>query len=161
MSCTLKPAPDLEARRFVTNRVVTIVVCLTSVAAPFLWNATITNGPILCPSRGVLGVPCPGCGLTRAFCALARLDVAAAVSFNALVIPLAVLFLTAPAVAFYELARGRRCQWYRFLYSMRLARCFAATLVVYHIGRMAVWLADGTLTEEYLKSGWIYRFFVV
>jgi len=157
MSCTLNPPPDLEARRFVTNRVVTIVVCLTSVAAPFLWNATVTNGPILCPSRGVLGVPCPACGLTRAFCALARLDLPAALSFNALVIPLAALFLVAPAVAFYELSRGRRCQWYRFLYSMKLARFCAATLLVYYFGRMAVWYVDGTLVEEYLKSGWLYR----
>lgn len=157
MSCTLTPPPDLEARRFVTNRVVTIVVCLTSVAAPFLWNATVRNGPILCPSRGLLGVPCPACGLTRAFCALARLDVPAALSFNALAIPLAMLFLVAPVVATYELSRGRRCQWYRFLYSMKLARVCALTLIVYYLVRMTVWFADGTLTEEYLKSGLIYR----
>lgn len=157
MLCTLKPPPDLEYRRFVTNRVVAIVVCLATVTAPFLWNATVAHGPILCPSRGVLGVPCPACGMTRAFCALARLDLPAAVGFNALAIPLAALFLVTPAVALYELSRGRRCQWYRFLYSMRLARMFAVTLLVYHLGRIAVWFANGTLVEEYFKSGWLYR----
>lgn len=156
MSCMALP-PDLEARRFVTNRVVTVVICLATLFAPFIWNATVTNGPVLCPSRGLFGIPCPACGLTRGFCALARFDVPGAIGFNALVAPLVALFVVAPFVALYELAQGRRCRWYRFLYSMRFARWFALSLFVYHVGRLAVWFADGTLVNEYLKSAWIYR----
>jgi hypothetical protein len=158
MSCIPRPA-DLEYRRFVTNRVVTATGCLAILVVPFFWKAFVDQGPVLCLSRGLLGIPCPGCGLTRAFCALAELDLGAAIRFNALSLPLLALFVVAPVVAMQELSQGRRFGWYRFLYSSRFARWFAAALVLYHLGRLSVWLADGTLVNEYLKSAWAWRLF--
>lgn len=38
--------------------------------------------PETCPSRVILGVSCPGCGLTRSFVAMARGDFDAAIRFN-------------------------------------------------------------------------------
>jgi hypothetical protein len=43
------------------------------------WNFTV---PELCMSRRLLGIACPGCGLTRSFISLAHGDVAAAWSYN-------------------------------------------------------------------------------
>ena len=37
-------------------------------AASFLYFPHATTGPVLCPMALVLGMPCPGCGITRAFC---------------------------------------------------------------------------------------------
>ncbi len=44
-------------------------------------------GP-LCPVRRFLGFSCPGCGLTRGFMAILRLDPGAAIACNPLSIPL-------------------------------------------------------------------------
>ena len=50
--------------------------------APFLpWLAPLVPG---CPFHALTGVPCPGCGTTRAALALARGDVPAAFGWNPL-----------------------------------------------------------------------------
>ena len=36
----------------------------------------------VCPFRSATGLPCPGCGLTRAFCAIGHAEFAAAWAFN-------------------------------------------------------------------------------
>jgi hypothetical protein len=56
----------------------------------------------ICPFANLTGHPCPGCGLTRAALALARLDVATAVRLH----PLAPLLV--PLVAALALDAARR-----------------------------------------------------
>ena len=50
----------------------------------------------LCPMRTVLGIPCPGCGMTRAVCAVLAGDVSSAFSHHPLwpaLLPLGIVFL--------------------------------------------------------------------
>lgn len=70
-----------------------LIVCLgVVIAAPLLtireggrvgasWLPT-TAFPPMCGSRALLGVECPGCGLTRSFVALAAGDVARSLQFH-------------------------------------------------------------------------------
>lgn len=60
----------------------------------------------LCPMASTLGIPCPGCGLTRATFALLRGDVQTALHFHPLVWLLAPLFAFFVGGALLELARG-------------------------------------------------------
>lgn len=60
----------------------------------------------LCPSAGMLGLPCPGCGLTRATLLLLQGDVRQALALHPLVIPLAPIYLGALGVLLVELVRG-------------------------------------------------------
>lgn len=50
--------------------------------------ADIETGRVIlstpCLTRTVLGIPCPSCGLTRAFCALSHGDFPAALAYNPL-----------------------------------------------------------------------------
>lgn len=48
------------------------------------------EGPLACPIRALIGMPCPGCGMTRALLALGRGDWGAALSWHPLA-PLVVL----------------------------------------------------------------------
>jgi len=66
------------------------------------------TGLPLCPMAGVLGVPCPGCGLTRATLALLHGDVRGALHFHPLVFVIAPLFAWVIGSAALGYVRGPR-----------------------------------------------------
>ncbi|GIW46929.1 MAG: hypothetical protein KatS3mg078_0806 [Deltaproteobacteria bacterium] len=49
--------------------------------------------PVFCPFRLLTGVSCPGCGMTRAFIALAEFDVSLAIKLNPFSVPLFLYFV--------------------------------------------------------------------
>ena len=67
--------------------------------------AVLLDAP-LCPSAALLGIPCPGCGLTRATLALLRGDLHAAFHFHPLVFVLSPLFIGLLASALVDYVRG-------------------------------------------------------
>lgn len=119
----------------------------------WLYGPYVHAGPAWCQLRLSLGLPCPACGLTRAFCSLVAGHPLQALGWNVLCAPLALLFVLAPAVALFELAADRSSSWYRpWLFSPRVARVFGALVALYHVGRCGVWLGDGTLAREYFPG---------
>jgi hypothetical protein len=60
----------------------------------------------LCPLASTCGIPCPGCGLTRATVALLHGDVGAAFHFHPLVWLLSPLFIVFVGSAVFELVRS-------------------------------------------------------
>jgi len=52
----------------------------------------IEDGPAICVFKNLLGIECPGCGMTRAFSCIMHGDLIAAVSYNRLVIIVFPLF---------------------------------------------------------------------
>lgn len=63
-------------------------------AAFYLVRPVVTEGPVLCPVRLGIGLPCPGCGVTRAFSFMAHGEFGRAIQFNAIA-PLATAYLGA------------------------------------------------------------------
>jgi hypothetical protein len=84
-----------RARRFI------IVVGILAAA-----GAVVFIGPPLCPTALFIGIPCPGCGLTRATLALLRGDVAGALHFHPLVFVLAPVFGFAIGLSLLDYVRG-------------------------------------------------------
>jgi hypothetical protein len=129
-------------------------------AAVYLYSPHAWSGPVLCPLHGVVGLPCPSCGLTRALTALAHGDVVTALWWNALSLPVAALLLITPVVALYELATQRRLEFYkRWLFSQRVATVCAACVITYHLVRSAVWWQQGVIAEQFFRTSWSYRLF--
>ena len=63
------------ARRFGHLDVFAVIGALSFLVARFL---PVLALPYTCPARGLLGIPCATCGMTHAFVALARGDLAGA-----------------------------------------------------------------------------------
>jgi hypothetical protein len=89
----------------------------------------------ICPSAGLLGIPCPGCGLTRATLALLRGDIAGAYHFHPLVFVLAPLYIGVLGIAAWEFIAGptpNRKPW--FDVTSRNATIAAVALLVLVLG---------------------------
>jgi hypothetical protein len=69
-------------------------------------SALVFLGPPLCPTALFFGIPCPGCGLTRATLALLQGDLASALHFHPLVFVLAPVFAFALGVSLLDYVRG-------------------------------------------------------
>ncbi len=63
-----------------------------------------------CPMAAVLGVPCPGCGLSRATLALVHGNVRQALRFHPLVFVIAPAFIWGVGSAGYDYVRGPRAR---------------------------------------------------
>ncbi|MBD0325680.1 MAG: DUF2752 domain-containing protein [Pyrinomonadaceae bacterium] len=80
--CSLHAAhPASVARR----RAGLVLLGLTAMfVAAAVWHPPDEGGTVFCPFRALTDYPCPGCGMTRAFCALAHFEFWRAIKFNAL-----------------------------------------------------------------------------
>src|SRR2546423_14250409 len=92
----------------------------------FVYRPWAQHGPILCPMRALLGVPCPGCGLTRSFCSIASGDLRRAFGYH-LFGPFlfAMLLIGVPVLAYQALTRRRVPLFQELLFAKRPAMAFA------------------------------------
>ncbi len=130
------------------------------VAAVFLaarlYAPWVSAGPVVCPMHGLVGLPCPSCGMTRAMCALVTGEWGAAAGFNALVYPLALLMAGGALVALAEALTGRPSPARRLFYSVRLALLFGGAVAGYHLLRLVAMARDGSLARDYLATSWTW-----
>ena len=68
----------------ISFRALGAVVCLAVLLTSFILDPRWAEqrGIVLCVSRALTGIPCPGCGLTRSFCVLAHGHVGAAFDYH-------------------------------------------------------------------------------
>lgn len=105
-----------------------------------LFALAVTLDFPLCPLASAFGIPCPGCGLTRATLALLRGDLRSALHFHPLVWLLTPLFTLFMASAAIELLRNpaRTRDKPRSLWHGRGSNAAALLLLAVTLG---VWLA--------------------
>ena len=84
----------------------------------------------VCPFYALTGLPCPGCGLTRAFCCIGHGELGRAWQFN----PFGFLFYPACIVLALWPFLSRRAAWEQRLGRSRWSRILPIALVV------AMWL---------------------
>jgi hypothetical protein len=92
----------------VTARTRAVLVLLVAGAAGAALSAGLLERlPSLCPLRNCAGIPCAGCGLTRAMGCLARGDAGGAFRFHPASFAFALVLAGAAALLVAEVATGR------------------------------------------------------
>lgn len=143
MSSTTSDAGESNPMQ-VRRRLVFVLACLLIICASFAYSPWVMDGPILCPLRFTTGIPCPACGLTRSFCAVSQGELHRALEFHLFGPLLFAVCVCAGPFVLIELVRRRRFAWaHRFLFSYRIAACFAIILIAYHSVRLGQMISEG------------------
>ncbi len=112
-----------------------------------LFNHGLAPPFVICPLRNLTGIPCPGCGLTRSFMAIARGDFDYALSMHLFGPPLFAAFALAILLMAVELKTGRRLRGTPFRYFQRVENWWWLALL--YFGYYAVRLTSLIQSGEF------------
>lgn len=117
----------------------------SALLAVILLYAVMQRFGITCPIKYLTGISCAGCGMTRAYLALLRFDLAQAFAYHP-------LFWIPPL---FLLVFFTRSHWNKRIYQTVLFT-FALLFVIIYLCRM--FFGDGTIVVFKPKEGFIFRF---
>lgn len=133
----------------------TLSVVASPVLGAYLFGHTDYESPLRCPLLTLTGIPCPGCGLTRSFVAIAQGDWSEAVAYHGLGPILFAGCVVWSALLIWEIATQRPVKirgWRR----LRRSRGFQGFLVLMPLGYYAVRLyflaVSGELALSFARS---------
>ena len=121
-----------------------LAVILTSFFYDPHWGEQ--QGIILCVSRNLTGIPCPGCGLTRSFCALAHGHLG--LSFSSHLFGPILGLLTLYLFGLWSLEavlRRRLVNHFSWFWARPMVLILISSLVLYHLIRLGLMLHSGQL----------------
>ena len=102
-------------------------------------------GITTCPSKALFGIPCPGCGISRAFMSALQLNFAAAFEYNPLWVLVPVVLIVVTALSAYDKNRAVEIIIIAFI-------VLAFLVYIYRIMH-----TDSPVVEWDLESGLLYH----
>ncbi|APB32402.1 hypothetical protein GlitD10_0101 [Gloeomargarita lithophora Alchichica-D10] len=122
-------------------------VFLSPLLGATLYNQGLHIPGLICPLYHFTGVPCPSCGLTRSFMAMARGDVLRAVQFHAFGPLLYGVFLLLGLHIMWELILNRAITipYWRWLERQRVHWGILGLFLGYYLLRLTTWYQRGEL----------------
>jgi len=134
---------DRQDRR---TRALEATACFAILLASFLYAPYVARGPTICLMKLLSGIPCPSCGMTRSFCAMAQGRVAASFHYHLFGPPAMVAAAILGLAWAYEAATGRTVMGLQRLAASRpLAWTLITGILAYYTVRMAQWGSSGQL----------------
>lgn len=121
----------------------------------FFFSHTEYSSPLVCPLRTLTGIPCPGCGLTRSFLAIAQGNFGEAVSYNILG---PILFASCGAIALhltvelYTQHRLRLPPLRQLIRNPKLQFLALLTFFSYYTVRLFLLSHSGALSLDFYQS---------
>jgi len=111
------------------------------------YRPTVYGGPTICVLRLTTGIPCPGCGLTRATCSLLNGELGLSLEMHLLCIPMLTYLLICWLAV---VSRALECSWRPQYYQATKLLFFS--MIFYHAVRLVLFFGNGGLTEIASKN---------
>jgi len=138
----------------VAKRSLTLSVCSSPLIGAYFFSHTDASSPFQCLFLGTTGIPCPGCGLTRSFMAIAHNNLQEAFHYH-LFGPF--LFFALFLVCFHlvlelSLRRSVKAFYGRLFFKRNLQFTFVGAILAYHVLRLYALFLSGELTASFEQS---------
>ncbi|WAS04265.1 DUF2752 domain-containing protein [Gloeomargaritales cyanobacterium VI4D9] len=129
------------------HRWLIVAILLSPLVGASLYNRGFHIPGLICPLYHFTGIPCPSCGLTRSFMAVARGDLMRAVQFHAFGPLLYGVFLLLGLHIILELLLNRviAVPYWRWLERQRLQWGVLGVFLGYYLLRLSIWHQRGEL----------------
>jgi hypothetical protein len=134
-----------------------IAGALIVLAVPYVimaTNPTVETSQSLCPMKLLSGLPCPGCGITKALVFAYRGELYKSLSFHIFGFPAIAACIVAIMTLGAELITGKE-YFNSLFYSRRLAYILAFILGGYHLVRTIVFVCGHSWVEILRESVWM------
>ncbi|MBF2056208.1 MAG: DUF2752 domain-containing protein [Cyanobacterium sp. T60_A2020_053] len=127
---------------------------LSPIIGSFLYGYTNHHSPFKCLILSFTGIPCPSCGLTRSFIALAQGKIILSLQKHLFGLPLFLFFLLTTIHLFLEIISKKKVnsQVYTWLSNKKIQCLILISLVVYYGGKLLILYHDGTLVTDFEMS---------
>ena len=110
----------------------------------------------VCPLRIIAGIPCPGCGVTRAFGKVLHLDLVGATRMHAFWIPILILAVWFGIVRYFVTDKEKQSRQKKILHIVTVV--VAVLAIVYYIYRMiAVFPGPAPMEDDHMWFRFIHR----
>ena len=142
------------SRNALRIRWIKLAIFCAPLLGAYFYSHTSYSSPFFCPFRVVTGIPCPTCGMTRSFMAIAQGDLAKAVSYNLFGPFLFLGFLIATIHLVLEVTteRGLTAFYTQLIKNKKLQLLALVSLLIYHSIRLYHLSNSGELAINFNHS---------
>lgn len=138
----------------IIKRCFTLSLCTSPLIGAYVFSHTEASSPFQCIFLATTGIPCPGCGLTRSFLAVAHNNIPEALTYHLFGPLLFISLIIASVHLILELLSRRAIKPFygRLLRSPLVQFTFLGAILSYHFLRLSLLFLSGELATSFHNS---------
>lgn len=135
-------------------RAIELVLFASPLVGAYYYGYTEQSSPLFCPFKALTGIPCPGCGMTRSFIAIATGHLDKALDYHFFGIFLFIGFAIATIHLFLELLSKRKVitPFSKLIKNKQIQLSFLFLFLIYYLIRINNLLKSGEIAYGFYHS---------
>jgi hypothetical protein len=131
-----------------------LALLTTPLWGAYFYSYTNYESPLFCPIKALTGIPCPSCGMTRSFLAIARGNLPASIEYHLFGIILFISLLITVIHLSLELGIKRNITTFysRLIHQETNLIILLIIFLVYYLVRLYYWGISGELITDFYNS---------